>query len=167
LANYNDWPRCWELNSPSFQVGPGGGSELNSLSLCILHLFRVMCGDGEETKQCTLDLLLIESSRWACSFKRRCVSFRVTVWGSRFDCIVLFYMEIGCSAMVIFIFIFKNRQFWFCHKFFESADQKSNLSFCKEQNFHKTWGRRWKSYSRICRYNFCFVVHDIQKAWGL
>jgi hypothetical protein len=35
-ANYNDWSRRWELNSPS---------------LCTVHLFRFMGGDGRETKQ--------------------------------------------------------------------------------------------------------------------
>jgi hypothetical protein len=43
LANYNDWPRCWELNS---------------LSLLTVHLFRFMGGgDGRATKECTLDVL--------------------------------------------------------------------------------------------------------------
>jgi hypothetical protein len=42
LASYNHWPRWWELNS---------------LSLCPVHLFRFMGKDGRETKQCTLDVL--------------------------------------------------------------------------------------------------------------
>jgi hypothetical protein len=42
LANYNDWPRWWELNS---------------LSLSTTDLFRFMGGDGGETKPCTLDVL--------------------------------------------------------------------------------------------------------------
>jgi hypothetical protein len=43
LASYNDWHRCWELNS---------------LSLCTIHLFRFMCEDGGE--EGILDVLVIE-----------------------------------------------------------------------------------------------------------
>jgi hypothetical protein len=77
---------------------------------------------------------------------------------------VLFYMENGCSAMVI-VFFKKNRQFWFCHKFFESADQKSKFELLvKNKTFTKLEEEDEKSFSRICRYNFCFVAHDIWKA---
>jgi hypothetical protein len=42
LAKYNDWPMWWELNS---------------LSLCRVHLFRFLDRDGGETKQCTPDVI--------------------------------------------------------------------------------------------------------------
>jgi len=41
-GNYNDWPRWWELNS---------------LSLCTVHLCRFIGKDGGDTKQCTRDVL--------------------------------------------------------------------------------------------------------------
>jgi hypothetical protein len=41
-GNYNDWPRWWELNS---------------VSLCKLHLCRFIGKDGGDTKQCTQDVL--------------------------------------------------------------------------------------------------------------
>jgi len=42
FGNYNDLPRRWELNS---------------LSLCTIHLFRFRGAEGGETKQRTLDVL--------------------------------------------------------------------------------------------------------------
>lgn len=34
--------------------------------------------------------------------------------------------------------------------------RRANLSFCKEQNFHKTWGRRWKELFQNLQVQFLF-----------
>ncbi len=56
--------------------------ELNSLSFCVVHLFRFMGEDGRETKQWTLDLL--EGSHYACS-RNPCWGTSNIMWSCSID----------------------------------------------------------------------------------